>query len=81
VKIVHGENDYACAPLQGSGTITVKAAPGMLVPRQGSLRVPGKLTQVESFRSGGIGAIDASELLDAAAAIGRKPERLGIPVK
>ena len=53
----------------------------MLVPRQGSLRVPGKLTQVESFRSGGIGAIDASELLDAAAAIGRKPERLGIPVK
>ncbi len=81
VKIVHGENDYACTPLQGSGTITVEAAPGTLVPRQGSLLVPGKLTQVESFRLGGIGAIDASELLDTAAAIGRKPERFGIPVK
>ncbi|WP_177205109.1 hypothetical protein [Burkholderia sp. WP9] len=80
-KIVHGENDYTCAPLQGSGTITVEAAPGPLVPRQGSLLVPVKLTQVESFRVGCIGAIDASELLDTAAAIGRTLERFDIPVK
>jgi aspartate aminotransferase-like enzyme len=86
VKIVHGENDYACAPLQRSGTFAVEAAPGTLVPRLGSQLVPVKLTQVESFRVGWfrlgcIGAIDASELLDTAAAIGRKPERFGIPVK
>jgi aspartate aminotransferase-like enzyme len=81
VKIVHGENDYACAPLQRSGTFAVEAAPGTLVPRLGSLLVPVKLTQVESFRVGCIGAIDASELLDTAAAIGRTLERFDIPVK
>jgi Serine-pyruvate aminotransferase/archaeal aspartate aminotransferase len=40
VKIVHGENDYVCVPLQGSGTFAVEAALGTLVPRQGCVLVP-----------------------------------------
>ena len=32
VEIVHGENDYVCVPLQGSGTFAVEAAIGTLVP-------------------------------------------------
>ena len=33
VEIVHGENDYVCVPMQGSGTFAVEAAIGTLVPR------------------------------------------------
>ncbi|WP_429325528.1 2-aminoethylphosphonate--pyruvate transaminase [Paraburkholderia sp. GAS348] len=40
VKIVHGEKDYVCVPLQGSGTFAVEAALGTLVPRQGCVLVP-----------------------------------------
>ncbi len=40
LKIVHGENDYVCVPLQGSGTFAVEAAIGTLVPRQGCVLVP-----------------------------------------
>nr|WP_165189624.1 2-aminoethylphosphonate--pyruvate transaminase [Paraburkholderia dioscoreae] len=40
LKIVHGENDYVCVPLQGSGTFAVEAALGTLVPRQGCVLVP-----------------------------------------
>jgi 2-aminoethylphosphonate-pyruvate transaminase len=40
LTIVHGENDYVCVPLQGSGTFTVEAAIGTLVPRQGCVLVP-----------------------------------------
>ena len=40
VEIVHGENDYVCVPLQGSGTFAVEAAIGTLVPRQGCVLVP-----------------------------------------
>ncbi len=40
VNIVHGETDYVCVPLQGSGTFAVEAAIGTLVPRQGCVLVP-----------------------------------------
>ncbi|WP_420488507.1 2-aminoethylphosphonate--pyruvate transaminase [Paraburkholderia phytofirmans] len=40
VKIVHGEKDYVCVPLQGSGTFAVEATLGTLVPRQGCVLVP-----------------------------------------
>ena len=40
LKIAHGENDYVCVPLQGSGTFAVEAALGTLVPRQGCVLVP-----------------------------------------
>ncbi|WP_431311408.1 2-aminoethylphosphonate--pyruvate transaminase [Paraburkholderia aromaticivorans] len=40
LKIVHGENDYVCVPLQGSGTFAVEATLGTLVPRQGCVLVP-----------------------------------------
>lgn len=40
LQIVHGENDYVCVPLQGSGTFAVEAAIGTLVPRQGCVLVP-----------------------------------------
>jgi 2-aminoethylphosphonate-pyruvate transaminase len=40
VRIAHGENDYVCVPLQGSGTFAVEAAIGTLVPRQGCVLVP-----------------------------------------
>jgi 2-aminoethylphosphonate-pyruvate transaminase len=40
VKIVLGEHDYVCVPLQGSGTFAVEAAIGTLVPRQGCVLVP-----------------------------------------
>src|SRR5258706_3496537 len=40
VKIVHGENDYVCVPMQGSGTFAVEAAIGTLVPRHGCVLVP-----------------------------------------
>jgi 2-aminoethylphosphonate-pyruvate transaminase len=40
VEIVHGENDYVCVPLQGSGTFAVEAALGTLVPRDGRVLVP-----------------------------------------
>lgn len=40
LKIVQGEHDYVCVPLQGSGTFAVEAALGTLVPRQGCVLVP-----------------------------------------
>ncbi|WP_258168496.1 2-aminoethylphosphonate--pyruvate transaminase [Paraburkholderia sp. BL21I4N1] len=40
VTIAHGETDYVCVPLQGSGTFAVEAAIGTLVPRQGCVLVP-----------------------------------------
>jgi 2-aminoethylphosphonate-pyruvate transaminase len=40
VDIVHGGDDYACVPLQGSGTFSVEAAIGNLVPRDGKVLVP-----------------------------------------
>jgi 2-aminoethylphosphonate-pyruvate transaminase len=40
VEIVHGENDYVCVPMQGSGTFAVEAAIGTLVPRNGCVLVP-----------------------------------------
>jgi len=40
VEIVHGGDEYACVPLQGSGTFAVEAAIGNLVPRQGKVLVP-----------------------------------------
>ena len=40
VDIVHGGDDYVCVPLQGSGTFSVEAAMGNLVPRQGRVLVP-----------------------------------------
>jgi 2-aminoethylphosphonate-pyruvate transaminase len=51
------------------------------VREAGYVLYPGKLTQVETFRVGCIGAIDANELHNAVAAIGRTLERLGIRVK
>ena len=38
--IVHGEETHVCVPLQGSGTFSVEAAIGNLVPRDGKVLVP-----------------------------------------
>lgn len=40
VAIVHGEQTHVCVPLQGSGTFSVEAALGTLVPKQGKVLVP-----------------------------------------
>src|SRR5512141_1700508 len=40
VDIVGGGGDYTCVPLQGSGTFSVEAAIGTLVPRDGKVLVP-----------------------------------------
>lgn len=40
VDIVHGGDDYVCVPLQGSGTFSVEAAIGTLVPRDAKILVP-----------------------------------------
>jgi len=40
VEVVHGGDEYACVPLQGSGTFAVEAAIGNLVPRAGRVLVP-----------------------------------------
>ncbi|WP_166656344.1 2-aminoethylphosphonate--pyruvate transaminase [Paraburkholderia sp. BL10I2N1] len=40
VEIAHGENDYVCVPMQGSGTFAVEATIGTLVPRNGCVLVP-----------------------------------------
>jgi 2-aminoethylphosphonate-pyruvate transaminase len=39
VAIVHGEATHCCVPLQGSGTFSVEAALGTLVPRGGKVLV------------------------------------------
>src|SRR6185436_18700602 len=40
VRILHGEGTHECVPLQGSGTFSVEAAIGTLVPRNGHVLVP-----------------------------------------
>jgi 2-aminoethylphosphonate-pyruvate transaminase len=40
VEVVHAGDDYTCVPLQGSGTFSVEAAIGTLVPRDGKVLVP-----------------------------------------
>jgi 2-aminoethylphosphonate-pyruvate transaminase len=40
LRIVHGEGTHECVPLQGSGTFSVEAAIGTLVPREGHVLVP-----------------------------------------
>ncbi len=40
VDIVRGGDEYTCVPLQGSGTFSVEAAIGTLVPRDGKVLVP-----------------------------------------
>ncbi|QTO45288.1 2-aminoethylphosphonate--pyruvate transaminase [Burkholderia latens] len=40
VAIAHGGNEYVCVPTQGSGTFSVEAALGTLVPRDGVVLVP-----------------------------------------
>jgi len=40
LRIVHGEGTHECVPLQGSGTFSVEAAIGTLVPRSGHVLVP-----------------------------------------
>ncbi|HET9023047.1 MAG TPA: 2-aminoethylphosphonate--pyruvate transaminase [Burkholderiaceae bacterium] len=40
VDIVGGGSEYTCVPLQGSGTFSVEAAIGTLVPRVGKVLVP-----------------------------------------
>ncbi|MDE1181122.1 2-aminoethylphosphonate--pyruvate transaminase [Paraburkholderia sp.] len=40
LDVVHGGADYVCVPLQGSGTFSVEAAIGTLVPREGCVLVP-----------------------------------------
>jgi 2-aminoethylphosphonate-pyruvate transaminase len=40
VDIVHGTDTHVCVPLQGSGTFSVEAALGTLVPRGGKVLVP-----------------------------------------
>lgn len=40
VEIVQGEDSHVCVPLQGSGTFSVEAALGSLVPKGGKVLVP-----------------------------------------
>lgn len=40
LRIVHGEDTHECVPLQGSGTFSVEAAIGTIVPRNGHVLVP-----------------------------------------
>lgn len=40
LRIVHGQGTHECVPLQGSGTFSVEAAIGTLVPRNGHVLVP-----------------------------------------
>lgn len=40
LRIVRGEGTHECVPLQGSGTFSVEAAIGTLVPRDGHVLVP-----------------------------------------
>ncbi|HSQ09943.1 MAG TPA: 2-aminoethylphosphonate--pyruvate transaminase, partial [Burkholderiaceae bacterium] len=40
VDIVSGSSEYTCVPLQGSGTFSVEAAIGSIVPREGKVLVP-----------------------------------------
>jgi len=40
VDIVGGNDDYTCVPLQGSGTFSVEAAIGTVIPRHGKVLVP-----------------------------------------
>jgi len=40
LQIVHGSGSHECVPLQGSGTFSVEAAIGTLVPRTGHVLVP-----------------------------------------
>jgi 2-aminoethylphosphonate-pyruvate transaminase len=40
VDIVAGAQDYTCVPLQGSGTFSVEATIGTIVPRDGKVLVP-----------------------------------------
>jgi len=40
VDIVGGGSDFTCVPLQGSGTFSVEAAIGTIVPRDGKVLVP-----------------------------------------
>jgi 2-aminoethylphosphonate-pyruvate transaminase len=40
LRIVHGTGTHECVPLQGSGTFSVEAAIGTLVPRDGHVLVP-----------------------------------------
>lgn len=40
VDIVGGGDDYVCVPMQGSGTFSVEAAIGNVVPRNGRVLVP-----------------------------------------
>ena len=40
VAIVHGESTHTCVPLQGSGTFSVEAAIGTVVPKNGKILVP-----------------------------------------
>ena len=39
-RIVNGQDTHVCVPLQGSGTFSVEAALGTLVPRDGKVLVP-----------------------------------------
>lgn len=39
ISIIHGENDYECVPLQGSGTFVVEAMLGNFVPKDGKLLI------------------------------------------
>ncbi|GAB2486702.1 2-aminoethylphosphonate--pyruvate transaminase [Comamonas humi] len=40
LDIVHGQGTHECVPMQGSGTFSVEAAIGTLVPRNGHVLVP-----------------------------------------
>jgi 2-aminoethylphosphonate-pyruvate transaminase len=40
LAIVHAQDDHVCVPLQGSGTFSVEAALGTLVPKGGKVLVP-----------------------------------------
>jgi 2-aminoethylphosphonate-pyruvate transaminase len=40
VDVIHGAETHVCVPLQGSGTFSVEAALGNIVPRDGKVLVP-----------------------------------------
>ena len=50
LDIVHGEDTHVCVPLQGSGTFSVEAMLGTMVPRDGHVLVPQQRRLLQAHR-------------------------------
>ncbi len=75
VDIVNGAGSHVCVPLQGSGTFSVEAALGNLVPRDGKVLVPNngaycaRISKILKYLGREHSAIDLGEDKQATAAI------------